>query len=68
MSWGEDEMVGHINTFATPGWQTPRQSGMGTLAGYCAALSKVPEAVSTGFLSFRPAPRSTSRFIPIAVG
>ena len=46
MSWGEDEMVGHINTFATPGWQTPRQSGMGTLAGYCAALSKVPEAVS----------------------
>lgn len=46
MTWGEDKMVGHINTFATPGWQTPRQAGMDTLAGYCAALAKVPGAVS----------------------
>ena len=46
MSWGEDKMVGHINTFGTPGWQTPRQPGMDTLAGYCAALAKVPGSVS----------------------
>ncbi|MDO5546585.1 MAG: CehA/McbA family metallohydrolase [Eubacteriales bacterium] len=46
MTWGEDKMVGHINTFATPGWQTPRQSGMESLAGYCAALAKVPDSVS----------------------
>ena len=46
MSWSEDKMLGHINTFHTPGWQTPRQPGMGTLAGYCAALAKVPGAVS----------------------
>lgn len=46
MSWGEDHRLGHINTFATPGWQTPRQSGMDTLAGYCAALAKVPGSVS----------------------
>ena len=46
MSWGEDKMVGHINTFGTPGWQTPRQPGMDTLTGYCAALAKVPGSVS----------------------
>lgn len=46
MSWAEDHKPGHINTFATPGWQTPRQSGMDTLAGYCAALAKVPGSVS----------------------
>lgn len=46
MSWGEDKMLGHINTFNTPGWQIPRQTGMGTLAGYCAALAKVPGQVS----------------------
>lgn len=46
MTWGEDKMVGHINTFATPGWQTPRQTGMETLSGYCAALAKVPGSVS----------------------
>lgn len=46
MSWSEDKMLGHINTFRTPGWQTPRQPGMDTLAGYCAALAKVPGAVS----------------------
>lgn len=46
MSWGEDKMVGHINTFGTPGWQTPHQPGMDTLAGYCAALAKAPGSVS----------------------
>lgn len=46
MSWGEDKMVGHINTFGTPGWQTPRQPGMDTLAGYCSALAKAPGSVS----------------------
>ena len=46
MSWGEDKMLGHINTFNTPGWQIPRQTGMGTLAGYCAALAKIPGQVS----------------------
>lgn len=46
MTWPEEKMTGHINTFNTPGWQTPRQPGMDTLAGYCAALAKVPGAVS----------------------
>lgn len=46
MTWGEDKMVGHINTFATTGWLTPNQPGMGTLAGYCAALAKLPGQVS----------------------
>ena len=46
MSWPRDKKVGHINTFATPGWQTPHQPGMNTLAGYCAALAKVPGQVS----------------------
>ena len=46
MSWGEDKMIGHVNAFGTPGWQTPRQPGMDTLAGYCAALAKAPGAVS----------------------
>lgn len=46
MSWPREKKVGHINTFATPGWQTPWQSGMDTLAGYCAALAKAPGQVS----------------------
>lgn len=46
MSWPREKKVGHINTFATPGWQTPRQAGMDTLAGYCAALAKAPGQVS----------------------
>lgn len=46
MSWPREKQIGHINTFATPGWQTPWQSGMDTLAGYCAALAKVPGQVS----------------------
>lgn len=46
MTWGEDKMVGHINTFGTDGWLTPNQSGMETLAGYCAALAKLPGQVS----------------------
>lgn len=46
MSWPSEKKVGHINTFATPGWQTPRQSGMDTMAGYCAALAKAPGQVS----------------------
>lgn len=46
MSWPRDKKVGHINTFATPGWQTPRQPGMDTLARYCAALEKAPGQVS----------------------
>ena len=46
MSWPREKKVGHINTFATPGWQTPWQPGMDTLAGYCAALAKAPGQVS----------------------
>ena len=46
MTWPSEKKVGHVNTFATPGWQTPWQSGMDTLAGYCAALAKVPGQVS----------------------
>ena len=46
MTWGEDKMVGHINTFGTDGWLTPNQPGMDTLAGYCAALAKLPGQVS----------------------
>ena len=46
MTWGEDKMVGHINTFGTEGWLTPNQPGMDTLAGYCAALAKLPGQVS----------------------
>ena len=46
MTWGEDKMVGHINTFGTKGWLTPNQPGMGTLAGYCTALAKLPGQVS----------------------
>lgn len=46
MTWPREKKVGHINTLATPGWQTPWQSGMDTLAGYCAALAKAPGQVS----------------------
>ena len=46
MTWPREKKLGHINTFATPGWQTPWQSGMDTLAGYCAALAKAPGQVS----------------------
>lgn len=46
MTWPSEKKVGHINTFATPGWQTPWQSGMDTLADYCAALAKAPGQVS----------------------
>lgn len=46
MSWGEDKALGHINTFRTPGWQTPQQPEMNTLAGYFHALAQVPQSVS----------------------
>ena len=46
MTWGEDKMVGHINTFATDRWMTPSQPGMDSLSGYCAALAKQPGQVS----------------------
>ncbi len=46
MTWQEDRAIGHISTFATPGWQTRDQSGMGTLQGYLDALAQVPDSVS----------------------
>lgn len=44
MTWGEAKALGHINTFGTPGWQTPRQ--ITSLPGYYRALAKVPGSVS----------------------
>ena len=46
VGWGENDSIEHINTFATPDWHTSRQPGMDTLAEYCAALAKIPGAVS----------------------
>lgn len=46
MTWQEDLAIGHINTFATPGWQTREQEGMETLEGYLDALAAVPDSVS----------------------
>lgn len=46
MTWPEDLAIGHISTFATPGWQTRDQSGMSSLKGYLAALAAVPDSVS----------------------
>ena len=46
MTWPEDKAIGHISTFATPGWQTRDQAGMNTLKGYLEALAAVPDAVS----------------------
>lgn len=46
MTWGEDKMVGHINTFATDGFLTAAQPGMESLSGYCAALAGLPGQVS----------------------
>ena len=46
MTWPEDLAIGHINTFATPGWLTRDQAGMNTLEGYLDALAAVPDSVS----------------------
>ena len=46
MTWPEEKAIGHISTFATPGWQTRDQEGMKTLAGYLEALSGVPDSIS----------------------
>ena len=46
MTWPEDKAIGHISTFATPGWQTRDQEGMKTLEGYLGALSEVPGSIS----------------------
>ena len=46
MTWPENLAIGHISTFATPGWQTRDQTGMSTLNGYLDALAAVPDAVS----------------------
>ena len=46
MTWQEDLAIGHISTFATPGWQTRDQEGMKTLKGYLDALAAAPNSIS----------------------
>ncbi len=46
MTWQEGKHLGHISTFATPGWQTRDQEGFSTLEEYYQALTTVPGSVS----------------------
>ena len=46
MTWKDALALGHMNTFATPGWQTPDQTGFETLKGYYDALTTVPDSIS----------------------
>lgn len=45
MSWPEGKNLGHIGTFATPGWQSWKQADFSSLERYYQALNTVPEAV-----------------------
>lgn len=45
MSWQSDDKLGHISTFATPGWQCRGQEGLETLPSYYQALSSVSTAI-----------------------
>lgn len=46
MTWRDNQNLGHINTFHTPGWQSVSQEGFDTLESYYEVLSTVPGAVS----------------------
>ncbi len=45
MSWPQGKNLGHIVTFATPGWQTWKQEGFGSLESYYQALSEVSASI-----------------------
>ncbi len=45
MSWPQGKNLGHINTFATPGWQCWDQEGFDSLQAYYQALSRAPGAI-----------------------
>lgn len=46
MTWQERRQLGHINTFATAGWQTRGQEGFLSLEGYYEALTTAPGSIS----------------------
>ena len=46
MTWTEDMVLGHMNTFATSGWQTRNQPGMDDLEGYYEILTTAPDSIS----------------------
>ncbi len=45
MAWYSDLRLGHISTYATPGWQCAGQDGFDDLTDYYAALASVPGAI-----------------------
>ncbi len=45
MSWPQGKNLGHIATFATPGWQTWKQAGFETLENYYQALANTSGAI-----------------------
>ncbi len=45
MCWYSGLHLGHISTFATPGWQCREQQDFQTLPGYYQALTQVPGAI-----------------------
>lgn len=46
MAWTELQKIGHMNTFATPGWQSRDQAGFDTLNAYLDALAAYPGAIA----------------------
>jgi len=46
MTWRDDRLLGHINTFATPGWISRNQEGFNDLKSYYEALAAVPGSIS----------------------
>lgn len=45
MSWPQGKYLGHIGTFAAPGWQNWKQAEFSTLESYYAALGRTPGAI-----------------------
>ena len=67
MTWPTDAVLGHINTFCTPGWEAVTQEPFPTLEEYYTALTQVPQSVSqfnhpdkTGYGDFE----SFSHYLP----
>lgn len=46
MAWQEGKILGHMNTFNTPGWQSRNQAAFSTLESYYEALTTVPGSIS----------------------
>lgn len=46
MTWRDDRLLGHINTFATPGWISRNQKGFNKLSAYYEALTTVSGSIS----------------------